>query len=411
MIDLNLLREKPDHVRALSLKKDPSFAIDQLIALDTEHRSLSASLDSLRAQKNELAKSVRGPITEEAKQASIKLSQEIKSLEERYEKVHQSFEQLYLSCPNLIDDSVPAGNKESNKVVKTVGQKPTFNFAIKNHVELGKVNDWFDFEAGVTMTAAGFPFYKTNAVRVMYALTMMMLENNARHGYMPMLPPYLVNEKSLICASNFPRFKDQVYAVSEDQLYLTPTAEVNLTNVYRDQILAVEQLPIRMTAWTSCFRREAGGYGAHERGLIRIHQFEKCELYAIVPPEKSMEELDRMVACAENILQALGLSYQISLLAAQDCSFASTKTFDLEVWLPGQNEYKEVSSCSNCTDFQSRRAQIRYRKTAGHKPELVHTLNASSLAVPRLMVALMETYQQSDGSIELPDVLKKYMFW
>lgn len=411
MIDLSLLREQADHVRALCLKKDPSFAIDRLIELDRDRRALSSALDSLRAQKNELAKQARGGITQQIKDESNELSQQIQQKEDLYASVDQAFNDLYLRCPNLLDLSVPSGNKESNKVIKTVGQLPTFDFAVKNHVELGKINDWFDFEAGVVMTGAGFPFYKTNAARVMYALTMYMLENNARFGYTPVIPPYLVNEKSLTCASNFPRFKDQVYAVTEDNLFLTPTAEVNLTNLYRDHIFASEELPVRMTAWTSCFRREAGGYGATERGLIRIHQFEKCELYAIVRPEDAMTELDRMVSCAESILQGLGLHYQISLLAAQDASFASAKTFDIEVWLPGQQEYKEVSSCSNCTDFQARRAHIRYRKTAGAKPELVNTLNASSLALPRLMVAIMETYQQPNGEIALPDVLKKYIFW
>jgi seryl-tRNA synthetase len=221
-----------------------------------------------------------------------------------------------------------------------------------------------------------------------------------------MLPPYLVNEKSLMVAGNFPKFKDQVYAVPADNLYLIPTAEVNLANVYRDQILSASQLPISMTSWTSCFRREAGGYGAHERGLIRIHEFEKVELVTICEPEKSAQELDRIVACAESILKALGLTYRVSLLATQDCSFQSAKTFDIEVWMPGQKAYYEVSSCSNCTDFQARRGSIRYRPSSIAKPTLVHTLNGSSLALPRLMVALMETYQQADGSIHIPEILR-----
>jgi seryl-tRNA synthetase len=211
----------------------------------------------------------------------------------------------------------------------------------------------------------------------------------------------------LTVASNFPKFRDQVYAVPEDGLFLTPTSEVNLSNLYRDKILSAEQLPIRMTSWTSCFRREAGGYGATERGLIRIHQFEKLELYTICEPEKSFQELDRMIACAESILKKLDLHYRISLLAAQDCSFPSAKTYDIEVWMPGQGAYYEVSSCSNCTDFQSRRGKIRYKAKEGDKAHLVHTLNASSLALPRLMVALMETYQQADGSIALPEILKR----
>lgn len=301
---------------------------------------------------------------------------------------------------------MPVGGKESNKVVSEVGKKPTFAFELKNHVELGASLGWFDFEDAARMTGSQFVVYKEPAVRLMYALTMFMMKNNIKHGYQPILPPYLVNEKSLVVASNFPKFKDQVYAVPADNLFLIPTAEVNLANMYRDQILSASQLPLSMTAWTSCFRREAGGYGAHERGLIRIHQFEKVELFTICDPENSAQELDRMVACAESILKALGLTYRVSLLATQDCSFPSAKTYDIEVWMPGQKAYYEVSSCSNCTDFQARRGAIRYRPSSISKPSLVHTLNGSSLALPRLMVALMETYQQADGSIHIPDILR-----
>jgi seryl-tRNA synthetase len=241
----------------------------------------------------------------------------------------------------------------------------------------------------------------------MYALTMMMLKNNIKHGFEPVLPPYLVNEQSLIVSSNLPKFQDQIYSIPEDKLYLTPTAEVNLANMYRDKILAATELPIRMTAWTSCFRREAGGYGANERGLIRIHQFEKVELFSICEPDHANKEQERMLACAEDILQQLGLHYRVSLLAAQDCSFASAKTYDLEVWLPGQGTYYEVSSISNCTDFQARRGLIRYKRSADSKSELVATLNGSSLALSRLFVALLEVYQNPDGSVHIPEVLKK----
>lgn len=412
MIDLHLLRENTEAVVQLIQKKDPSFDVARLVELDRQRRQSLSALESLRAQKNELAKAGgKGAVTPEIIAQSKAISTEIKEKEDALVGIESEFTQLYLSCANLLDASVPEGNKEANVVVKTVGSKPAFSFTPKNHVELAEKNNWIDFEAGARMSGAGFPFYKTDAARLMYALTMMMLENNAQHGYQPMLPPYLVAERSLVNASNFPRFKDQVYAVDGEDLYLTPTAEVNLTNLYAQAIVSSQELPIRMTAWTSCFRREAGGYGAHERGLIRIHQFEKCELYAIVEPKNSMDELDRMVACAESILKKLDLHYRISLLAAQDCSFASAKTYDIEVWMPGQGEYKEVSSCSNCTDFQARRAQIRFRPEVDSRPELVHTLNASSLALPRLMVALMETYQQPDGTIALPDVLKRYMFF
>ncbi len=261
------------------------------------------------------------------------------------------------------------------------------------------------------MTGSNFVLYKNDGVKLIYALTMLMLKHNQEHGYSLVLPPYLVNEESLTIASNFPKFREQVYKVTEDQLFLTPTAEVSLANMYRDNIFTQQELPMRMTAWTSCFRREAGAYGANERGFIRIHQFEKVELYTYCEPENSDQELDRMVACAEDILQKLGLHYRISLLAAQDCSFPSSKTFDIEVLFPSQNKYMEVSSCSNCGDFQARRGGMRYRENSMSKPRLVHTLNASSLAIPRLMVALMETYQQEDGTIKLPEILKSYGVW
>jgi len=407
MIDLVLLRNEPERVIASLKKKEPAFDIQALFDLDQEVRKLSHEIDALRQKKNELAKVGKGGITQEVRDQSIALSIELKGKEDAFALVEKSFQTLYLSCPNIPDADLPEGGKEANKVVKTVGQKPTFDFPVRNHVELGAALGWFDFDAAARITGSGFAFYKGDAVKMLYALTMMMLKNNIKHGFEPMLPSTIVNGKSLEVASNFPKFKDQVYAIPADDLYMTPTAEVNLANLYRDHILMSDKLPLRMTAWTSCFRREAGTYGAHERGLIRIHQFEKVELYTICEPKDSKSEQDRMVACAEDILQQLGLHYRISLLAMQDCSFPSAKTYDIEVWLPGQNAYYEVSSVSNCTDFQARRGMIRYKKNVDDKSQLTHTLNGSSLALPRLMVALMEVYQQADGSVIIPDVLKK----
>ncbi len=406
MIDLALLRDDTERVVALIKKKDPNFDAKRLVELDQEVRKLKSEVDELRAEKNELAKKGQAGVTPEIREKSISISKLLKETEEQLTQTQEKFNYLYLRCPNLLLDDVPAGNKESNKVIKTVGKVPSFNFALKNHVELNKIVKWFDMEAAARMTGSRFVLYKNEGVKLLYALTMFMLNNNMKHGYSPILPPYLVKEETLEGAGNFPRFKEEVYEVTEDKLYLTPTSEVNLSSLYRDSILTPEELPIRMTAWTSCFRREAGGYGATEHGLIRIHQFEKVELYSITAPEKSKEEHEKMLACAEDILKQLGLHYRISLLAAQDCSFSSAKTYDIEVWMPGEKEYKEISSASNCTDFQARRCAIRCRTSATAKPHLVHTLNASSLALPRLMVALMETYQQEDGTIKLPDVLK-----
>ena len=407
MIDLVLLREKPDYVIGLLKKKEPKFDAQKLFDLDAQVRSLKLLVEELRCKKNELAKAGRGGVTDVLREQSIALGKELKEKEVLLESSEKDFQALYLSCPNLPVADLPEGNKEANKVVKIVGEKPTFNFPIKNHVELGQALGWFDFEAASRMAGSNFALYKGDAVRMLYSLTMLMLKNNNKHGFDFVLPPVLVNAKSLEVASNFPKFKDQVYAMPEDDLYMTPTAEVNLANLYRDQILMTDALPIRMTSWTSCFRREAGTYGATERGLIRIHQFEKVELVSLCEPQNSPQELESMVACASSILDQLGLHYRISLLAAQDCSFQSAKTYDIEVWLPGQGEYYEVSSASNCTDFQARRGMMRYKTSQESKTELVHTLNASSLALPRLMVAIMETYQQPDGSIAIPEVLKK----
>jgi seryl-tRNA synthetase len=406
MINLTLLREEPQRITQLIQKKDPSFDVARLIDLDVQVRELTQRVEELRAEKNELAQQGKQGVTPEIRERSIALGKELKEKEQALQDVSVRFKDLYLHCPNLLADDIPVGNKESNVVIKEVGQQPVFDFDPKNHVELGEALGWFDFAAASRMTASNFALYRGDVVKLMYALEMLMLQNNMAHGYQPVLPPFLINEQALEGASNFPRFKDQVFSVPGDGLYLTPTSEVNLANLYRDAILTDKELPIRMTSLTSCFRREAGGYGGTERGLIRIHQFEKVELFSITTPEQSAQEHERMLACAESILKKLDVHYRISLLAAQDCSFASAKTYDIEIWMPGQKEYKEVSSVSNCTDFQSRRCAIRYRDKAGARPQLVHTLNGSSLALPRLMVALIESGQRADGTIEFPDVLK-----
>lgn len=406
MIDLNQLRKNPNEVMALIGKKDPSFNIQKLYDLDSAVRQLKNDVESVRSLRNDLANKAKNGITPELREESIALGKILKDKEFQLSVLETEFKAFYLTCPNIPYEDVPVGNKEQNVVVKTVGQKPVFDFDVKNHVELGEALGWFDFQAAARITGNNFAMYKKDGVKVLYALTMMMLKNNIKHGFDPVLPSALVNEKTLENSGNFPKFRDQVYHITEDNLYLAPTSEVNLASLYAHSIIKQEELPIRMTAWTSCFRREAGGYGATERGLIRIHQFEKVELYSICEPEKSPAELDSMIACAESILQKLGLHYRISLLAGQDCSFQSAKTYDIEVWLPGQKQYYEVSSASNCTDFQARRGMIRYRSSKEDKNNFVHTLNASSLAIPRLMVAIMETYQQADGSIIIPEILR-----
>lgn len=407
MIDLALLREDTERLTELLNKKDPDFDVKLLIDLDKNVRAYKLEIDDLRREKNELAKSASsGLVSQEVRDRSKEVSAKLKIREQELVEIEEKFKNLYLSCPNVPQEDIPVGNKESNKVVKEFGKKPNFSFKIKDHIELGESLGWLDFDTATRIAGSNFAFYRGDAVKLKYALVMYMLKNNLAHGFEPILPPYLVNEKSLTVSGNFPKFRDQVYEIKDEGLFLTPTAEVDLANIYRDKILNQEELPIRMTAWTSCFRREAGAYGAAERGLIRIHQFEKAELFSICEPQNSNQELDSMVACAENILQKLNLHYRISLLAGQDCSFSSSKTYDIEVWMPARGQYYEVSSCSNCTDFQARRGLIRYKAAGDAKTTLVHTLNASSLALPRLIVAIMETYQQEDGSIAMPEVLK-----
>ncbi len=406
MIDMSLLRENPDVFIAALKKKDPNFDIQLLLSLDKHVRSVRSEVESLRSAKNELAKKGRDGITGELRAQSAAISNQLKEKENTLIDLEQTFQQLYLKCPNFPDSSVPEGTVQDNLIERYNGTKPEYNFPLKNHVELGEKLGWLDFEAATKLAGANFALYKGDGVKLLFGLAMFMLKHNNKRGYNYVLPSVLLNEKSLEVTGNFPRFKDQAFAVPEDNLFLTPTSEVNLTNMYRDTIVMKDELPIRMTAFTSCFRREGGGYGANERGLIRMRQFEKVEIVSICAPEESWNEHARMLACAEEILQILGLHYRILVLATQDMSFSSAKTYDIEVWCPGQNEYKEIASVSNCTDFQARRGMIRFKDKQDSKTQLAHTLNGSSLALPRLMVALMETYQQPDGTIKLPDVLK-----
>lgn len=405
MIDLMLLRKHSEYVLGLLAKKDPAFDGKRLKLLDEQILQERQVIEGLKADKNNLIQQAKNGITDAIRQESIALAARIKEKEDALAVHEQEFKNLYLMCPNIPMAELPEGNKEANMVVKVFGEKPVYAFDVKNHVDLNNQLGWIDFERAAQMTGSNFVLYKNDGVRLLYALTMFMLKNNQQFGYSLVLPPALLNERSLEIASNFPRFKDQVYAVGLDGLYLTPTAEVDLANLYRDTIFMPEELPIRMSSWTSCFRREAGSYGSTERGLIRIHQFEKVELFTLSAPEDSPAEQEKMLACAESILQQLGLHYRVSLLAAQDCSFASSKTYDIEVWMPGQGAYYEVSSISNCGDFQARRGMVRYKKDG--KTQFIHTLNGSSLALPRLMVAIMETYQQPDGTVIIPEILKR----
>lgn len=403
MIDRFLLRTP--QTAELVKKKEPTFPFEHLVALDVSCRQLQRDIEQLRHAKNEL--SGTGPVSDAVRAQSQALSEQLKEKERAFAQTEKEFQALYLACPNIPDASVPAGGKQDNVVVAERGVKPHFTFEPQHHLALATKLGWLDFEGAALLSGSQFPLYKGALVRLVYGLAHHMLKHNATHGFELVLPPALVHEQSLVVTGNFPKFADQVYAIPADGLYAIPTAEVPLVNMYSNKILAPEQLPIRVTAWTSCFRREAGGYGATERGLIRVHQFEKVELVALCTPAMAAQEHERMLTCATQLLDFLGLQYRVVLLAAQDCSFASAKTYDLEVWLPGQKIYSEVSSISWCTDFQARRGLIRYKAP---KAQLVHTLNGSSLALSRVMVALLETYQQADGSIVFPEHIQKLMW-
>ncbi len=409
MIDLALLRgENAEQTKAQIKRKEPKFDVTSLMALDKKVKELKMQVDGLRSEKNEIAKSASGGLSDDLRQKSIEIGKALKEKESLLEIEEPKLMELALACPNILSNDVQDGGKEANKAIFVWGKKPEYSFKPKNHLELNEKLNWFDFKLGAKISGSQQVVYRSDGLKMLYALTRLLLTHNAKNGHTPIFPPYLVSEKTMIANGSLPKFKGDFYSIEADGLSLLPTAEVTFTGMLSDTTFRQDELPLRQCAWTSCFRREAGGYGAAERGLIRIHQFEKVELYSVCEPEKSFDELERMVQIGKSFIEKLGLHYQVSLLAAQDCSFSSAKTYDLEVWLPGQGSYYEVSSCSNCTDFQARRAGIRYKDSTG-KTRLAHTLNASSLALPRLMVAIIETYQQEDGQIVLPKFLQDEM--
>lgn len=418
MIDPRLVRENPDLLRqTLKLRRmESAVDLDRLVAIDDERRSLSSEAELLREKRNRFSKEIgekkkKGENADEAMKEVQGINDRIKEIEANVPALDEEYNNLILSVPNTLDASVPAGHDENdNKVVRTWGEKPSFDFAPKAHFDLGTDLGILDFERGVKLSGARFYVYRGLAAKLERAIISYMLDlHTTKHGYTETFAPFLVNDESMIGTGQYPKFKDEYYRMERDGLSLIPTAEVPLTNLYRDEIIDGAQLPIYVTGQSSCFRREAGSAGKDTRGLVRVHQFQKVELVKFVEPETSFDELEKLVANAEAVLQGLGLHYRVMLLCSADTSASSTKTYDLEVWMPGLNRYMEISSCSNFMDYQARRARIRYRKGAGEKAALVHTLNGSGLAAGRTMAAVMENYQQKDGSLKIPDVLLPYL--
>ncbi len=416
MLDIKLIRKAPEEVAKQLKSKVPDADISLLLDLDTQIREKKTRVEQLKASRNSASDTIgmmkrKGENADHLVQEVAKHSDEIHSLDTELTGLEAHFIDTLARLPNLpMDDIKVALDPKENVQVKIWGQKPEFSFTFKNHLELNDKLKLFDFERGSKLTGSGWPIYTGMGARLEWALLNYMIDFHIKDGWQQIMPPIAVKRDILFSAGMLPKFENQQYKIAEEEnpLYLIPTAEVALNGMHSDEILPEEALPLRYIAYSPCFRREAGAAGSTERGLIRMHQFNKVEMFAFCAPDQSMNLFNEMVRRAEGILEGLELHHRSMLLVTGDMSFASSRTIDVEVWLPGQNRYYEVSSISNCTDYQARRGQIRYRKK-GEKPELVHTLNGSGLATSRLMVALLENNQQPDGSVIIPKALRPYL--
>ncbi len=418
MIDLKRLRQDPEGSRASLLRRlDPSVAdsLDALLALDRERRDILVRVEALKAERNvaseEVARLKRAKQPADELMARLKQSgEEVKALDGRLREVEAELERRALTVPNFPSAAAPDGDASANRVVRTWGEPPKFDFQPKPHWELGASLGILDLPAGARLTGSGFVVFRGMGAKLGRALASFMLDlHTGEHGYTEIAPPYLVNRATLTGTGQLPKFEDDLYGFAADDLFLIPTAEVPVTNLYRDEILEASELPRGFVAYTPCFRREAGAHGKDTRGLIRVHQFDKVELVCFARPEDSTAEHERMTVHAETVLQRLEIPYRVVELAAGDTGFASARTFDLEVWAAGVGAWLEASSSSTFTDFQARRANIRYRPEPRAKPEFVHTLNASGVAFPRTIIALLENHQAADGSVRVPKALVPYL--
>jgi seryl-tRNA synthetase len=419
MLDLKYVAENRERVTELLLSRGQALSSGEgdLWARDAERRALIVKVETLRHQQRLCGEEIarRGKAKEDASALKTEMkgvADEIKALEVLLEEAESALRAMLLTLPNLPDASVPMGrDAAANVEVRRVGSIPSFDFPPKAHWDLGVELGILDFERAAKISGARFSVSWDEGARLERALVDFMLDVHASRGYREVLPPYLVTADTLTGTGQLPKFEGDLFKTraGDRDLYLIPTAEVPLTNLHREEILDVDSLPRKYAAFSPCFRSEAGSYGKDVRGLIRQHQFHKVELVKLTTPETSMAELESMVSDAEEVLKRLGLAYRVMLLCTGDMGFAAAKTYDIEVWLPGQDQYREISSCSNCGDFQARRASLRYRPEAKGKPRLLHTLNGSGLAVGRTLIALLENYQQADGSVLVPEALRPYM--
>lgn len=416
MLDIRHIRKDRKAVEDKIKTKDPEADLTLVCELDEKVRSYKTKVEHLKAARNDYSQKI-GELKREGKDTTDLMNKvatsadEIHALDHQITTLEEHFVHELSKLPNIpMDDIKVSPSPKDNVVIKEVGQKPHFDFPFKNHVELNEKLNLFDFKRGAKITGAGWPVYKGLGARLEWALLNYMIEIHIKNGFEQWIPPLLVRREVMFESGQLPKFDSQLFKINDEDfhLYLIPTAEVPLNGLHSGEIIPEEQLPFKYIAYTPCFRREAGAAGSQERGLIRMHQFNKVEMFCFTTPEDSMRVFDEMMASAEEILEGLGLHYRNMLLVTGDMSFASARTVDIEVWLPGQNRYYEVSSVSNCTDYQSRRGNIRFRRR-DEKPECVHTLNGSGLATSRLMVALLENNQNSDGSVNIPPVLQKYL--
>lgn len=414
MLDIKRIRESEGEVRQALLNRNSPISLDPLLELDRQRRHLLTEVEALKNRRNTVSKEIG--IKKKAGEDITAIQLEMRAAGDRIAQIdkdvasiEQQLNEVLLSIPNVPHASVPVGKDSSdNKVVREVGKPKEYAFKPLPHWEIATKLGLIDFDRGTKITGAGFPLYTGAGARLERALINFMLDVHTRdHGYTEVSPPFVVNTASMIGTGQLPKMKEDMYHVPSDDLWMIPTAEVPVTNIYRDEILT-QPLPVKLAAYTPCFRREAGAAGRETRGIIRVHQFDKVEMVKFCAPETSYDELEKLVADAEDILQRLGLSYRVLQLCSGDMSFAAAKCYDIELWAPGQQGWLEVSSCSNFEDFQARRASIRYRRPDG-KASLVHTLNGSGVALARLFVAILEQNQQADGSVVLPGAIRPYM--
>ncbi|MFH0772656.1 MAG: serine--tRNA ligase [Candidatus Omnitrophota bacterium] len=416
MLDLKFIRDNSDKVKKAIEDRGKPFDLDGLLFLDEKRRRLLKEVEEIKRRKNidseEIAKLLREKKDAKPKIAEMRsFSEDEKRLEEELRVIEKDLETALFNIPNVPHKSIPIGKDASaNKMVRGWGQERKFDFQPRTHIELGEYLDILDFPRAAKITGSNFPLFKGDGAKMERALINFMLDLHTReHGYREIFPPFLVNRASMTGTGQLPKFEDDMYRLKDEDLFLVPTAEVPLTNLHSNEILNEGILPVYYTAYTACFRREAGSYGKETKGLMRVHQFDKIELVKFVNPKDSYDELEKLVANAEEVLQKLGLQYRVVMLSTGDLSFAASKCYDFEAYAPGVNNWLEVSSCSNFEDFQARRANIKFRPKDGGKAEYVHTLNGSGVALARTVIAILENYQNKDGSVTIPEILRPYM--